>query len=228
MKNWNKAKAKTTNFSGLENQETEKELVRDLKIPPEWIHEIKANAFADLKLHWQQYRHLTLTEKWSEAHDVAIHNLIPSLIGNEHYDEAKKVLYPIATGAPQIPNWKTQGGLILDYLQLRDILGNRSDYPDVSDLDLNEDLVALLQKIPEYPSDEATMCMCISELSKQCAFLVKRMCEDDTRKYKWGKSIAPVLLRDLILPHDYKMDEAITTLYRTTEIDSEDDEAMVY
>lgn len=181
---------------------TEKDLVKKLLIPPEWIHEIKAYQTQMLSMHWQNYQHLSHTNLWYEAHKIAIEHLIPELIINERFDVIENILKNLKKGRKHICNWANQGGLLLDFFHIEKGC-NKPEMSRNEALHAHSALLEIITKLPFYPMETPKQIAAVSELSKRCYIFAKSLIHIIKPTYRGIIAVTSLKLDRLIMPADY-------------------------
>jgi len=113
----------------------EKFLIDELEIPKLWVYEakaIKARYQMDKEL---EVKNLINCEQYSIAHELVVKYIAPSFILKEKYEELEKILKilkPI-----NLPNWKENGDVYLNYVELKKSYDDVKKYFFKSDEDAN-------------------------------------------------------------------------------------------
>lgn len=200
------------------NVEMESELVNELCVSSLWIHYIKGNKCVMDKRYWEAYTHLSLTQRWLECHDIAMQHLLPTLLVNEQYEEMKIILYPIASGCDKIPNWKHQGGLMLDFIQLREMVQTTTpqEYSERY-LDVNEEIITIVRRFGEFPTATPELALCRMEMCRRClAFLNKFLINVSPMNASLLEA-ANSHFGELCLPSDQKIEFILSALRKNLQ-----------
>lgn len=198
---------------GNDNSEMESELVNQLRVSPVWIHHIKANMCLSSKRYWEAYTHLSFTQRWIECHDIAVQQLIPILMANDQFAEMKNILYPIASGSDRIPHWKNQGGLILEFLQLQELVSGTTEqgYKERY-LDVNEEIMSIIRRFSDFPTTSAELSLCVSEMSRKSVHLLSKFLKGVSPAYAYLTETEKYHIGDLVMPPDYKVELILSVL----------------
>ncbi|GJQ66844.1 hypothetical protein Trydic_g18599 [Trypoxylus dichotomus] len=181
---------------------SEYELANELLIPSLWIHEVKTCKAKFLRNHWLYYQHLSCTQKWRDAHKVAIDLLIPDLIINENFDVMYNILFNLEKGQEDICDWTNQGGLLLAFLRIAREC-SRSKMSKEHAMTTQSALLDVITKLPFYPMEGSKQIAAVSELSKRCYIFAKILLHFINPTYKGVITVANMELDKLIMPSDY-------------------------
>lgn len=187
-----------------ETEEEEKDLVEIFKIPPTWIHEVKALRCGEEQCHLEQYQHYVLTEDWQHASDIYAEHILPRLFINEEYDQLMKCANTIFPFSRSLLRWNNEIGLYKDYFELRKILNNTNDQ-EVSTHKVGEKLRSILARIESFKIKNNEQKLCIAELSRKSALLFKILYKTLDIEDFHNDFIR--MIEDLIMPPDYKQIE---------------------
>jgi len=105
-------------------------LTNTLHIPSSWIHRALALHAASSANHYSQVSHLLAAGDLSSAHSVLCTSVGPAAIITQEYDTLRELLGTFIGDSgvtPDIPNWRTGGGVYFDFIHLIDIAGPRGD-----------------------------------------------------------------------------------------------------
>lgn len=108
----------------VEYTEKEKFIVESLTIPEKWLCFAKAVRASAMGNHHVEVKYLLKAQQWSRAHDVMMQHIAPDLVINEHVDFLKSLLQQFEV-TRDIQNWKTQGEILLHFIQLNEQVGGR-------------------------------------------------------------------------------------------------------
>lgn len=181
---------------------TEKDLVKQLLIPPGWIHEVMSYKAKLLRQHWQNYQHLSHSQMWNDAHNMAIEYIIPDLIINEKFDIIRTILVSLEKGQKYITNWRNQGGLLLGFFKVAREC-NKSEIARYEALNTHSALLDIITRLPFYPMETSKQIAAASELSKRCYIFAKVLIKVIKPSYKGIAMVTSVELDKLTLPADY-------------------------
>lgn len=178
-------------------------LVNKIKVPPIWIHDVLANKAKLSKCHWAEFQHLLYAGSVHDCHEIAINKILPSLFANHQYGIAKQTLLELEESQEYIVDWQNRGGLLLEFLRLRESM-ERRDLKDQEKLtELQNVLFRLCQRIKYFPTETAEQTLCISEVSKECGGFLQSLFQENTDKR--NQILANTLcVEELIMPPDYK------------------------
>lgn len=99
--------------------EKEKFIVESLMIPEKWISFAKAVRASAMENHHLEVKYLLKAQQWSQAHDVMMRYLAPDLIINDQMKFLKSLLKQFEV-TRDIQNWKTQGEILLNFIELNE------------------------------------------------------------------------------------------------------------
>lgn len=97
----------------------EKFLLEDLSIPEKWIFWAKAVRAKALNNYQVELKYLLKAQQWSKAHGVMMQYIAPDLLINDQIDYLKSLLLQFAN-TNEIQNWKTQGEILLHFIELNE------------------------------------------------------------------------------------------------------------
>lgn len=108
-----------------ENDYSEKErfIVEDLHLPEKWLSYAKAVRAGLMGSHQVELKYLLKAEQWSKAHDVMMLHIAPELVINDQTEFLKSLLKQFET-TRDIQNWKTQGEVLLHFIELNEKVRN--------------------------------------------------------------------------------------------------------
>lgn len=190
------------NLDSILTDLSENQLVKELLIPPQWIHEIQSYKTGLLNMHWQNYQHLAYTKLWYEAHKIAIEHIIPDLIINEKFDIINSILRNLMKGHKYIRDWNGQGGLLVNFLNIAREC-NRTNMPKNEALKTHSALLEIINKLPFYPMATPKQIAAVSELSKRCVLIAKILLHIIQPTYRGLITVTTFELDRLIMPTDY-------------------------
>lgn len=99
--------------------EKEKFLIEDLHIPEKWIFCSKAVRAGAMNNHQVELKYLLKAQQWSKAHDIMMRHIAPDLVINDQVDYLKSLLLKFEV-TKEIQNWKTQGEILLNFIELNE------------------------------------------------------------------------------------------------------------
>lgn len=111
-----------------ENDYTEKEkfIIEALMVPEKWLSYAKAIRAGSMGHHQVELKYLLKAEQWSRAHDVMMQHIAPELVINDQTEFLKSLLKQFEA-TRDIQNWKTQGEVLLRFIELNDRVSNCLD-----------------------------------------------------------------------------------------------------
>lgn len=179
-------------------------LVNKLKVPTVWIHDALANKAKLSSSPWIEFQHLLYAQSYHNCHEVAIRHIIPNLLANQQHEVAKKILLQMEENHEYILSWKDQGGLLLEFLRLRDsVEENSREKNRGKTIRLQSALFKLCQRVKYFPTESAEQTLCISEVSKSCAEFLQTLFHEDGDKRSQIHANA-MCIEELVMPADYK------------------------
>lgn len=104
-------------------KEKEKFIVEELMIPEKWLSYAKAIRAGAMGSHHIEIKYLLKAQQWSKAHDVMMLHIAPDLIINDQIDFLKSLLKQFEV-TRDIQNWKTQGEVLLHFIELNERVRN--------------------------------------------------------------------------------------------------------
>lgn len=104
-----------------DNEYSEKEtfIVEYLLLPEKWLSYAKAIRAGAMGNHHVEVKYLLKAQQWSKAHEVMMQHIAPDLIINSQIDFLKSLLNQFEV-TKDIQNWKTQGEVLLHYIELNE------------------------------------------------------------------------------------------------------------
>lgn len=206
------------NRASKDNVMIEDLLVNNFKIPPKWIHTVLANKASS---HSEKYKHLILTDKWLQAHQIAIKHLIPDFISTGQCDKLSKVLKSLIPGKRCILHWNTQAGLVLDFLKIHETITVNKEHITEFDLrQLKTDLTGLCTRTKYFPIASLKQILAITELSRFLAILLYILYCDLQPFTRVNLESATNLISVLVMPPDYKQDELAKYIQHFLKLDN--------
>lgn len=97
----------------------EKFIQEELHMPEKWIFWAKAVRAKSLNNHQVELKYLLKAKHWAEAHDVLMKYIAPDLFINNQTDYLKSLLKQFEA-TNEIQRWKTQGEILLNFLELNE------------------------------------------------------------------------------------------------------------
>lgn len=199
--------------SEYDDVDLEYELVRSFKLPTDWVHFVKANKCSSMEKYWPLCKHLSLTRKWNECHEVIMNKILPDLIINEYYDIIEKILGTLYEGTEQISCWKVQGGLVLDFTKIRrSLVVDKNIKRKEHVYGIHGEVVDLCRRLLLYPKNTPQELVCGSEISKYALAYLKTLLivlGHDSENF-FGNLDAKI--EDFLMPPDYLIDEVIESV----------------
>lgn len=192
--------------------EAQSNLVNRMRVPPEWLHRVKAEKYLLLDKYFQAFNHFAHAQDYCRANEVLMEHLLPGLFINEQYDIIKTLIGAIEPGSKQILRWANDAALFSDFLTLQeDVITFRPE----NLLKLQMKLQSISDRIATFAVHTDQQKLCIAEMSKRCASVYKEL----FRKSGSGlfRSSYSDFVEALVMPPDYKQNEA---LYLIKESDS--------
>lgn len=89
-------------------------LTKDLKIPPQFIAQMKALYYKCQFDHKKSASLLLEAEKWAQAHDAYVEFIFPELVINEDQATLRQIIDKLKPHRKVIPNWYTNGANVFD------------------------------------------------------------------------------------------------------------------
>ena len=97
----------------------EKFIVDELRIPEKWLNYAKAVRAGAMGSHHLEVKYLLKAEQWSSAHDVMMQHIAPDLLINDQIESLKSLLQQFQA-TRDIQNWKTQGEILVNFIELNE------------------------------------------------------------------------------------------------------------
>ncbi|XP_074597966.1 nuclear pore complex protein Nup98-96 isoform X2 [Brevipalpus obovatus] len=89
-------------------------LTKDLKIPPQFIAQMKALYYKCQFDHKKNASLLLEAEKWAQAHDAFVEFIFPELVIDEDQATLRQIIDKLKPHRKVIPNWYTNGANVFD------------------------------------------------------------------------------------------------------------------
>ncbi|KAM7253943.1 hypothetical protein ACFE04_031625 [Oxalis oulophora] len=164
------------------SQESQRQFIEDLGVPPAWMHEAMAvyfNYHGDLT---KALEHFIGCENWQKAHSIFVTSIAHSLFLSGNHSEIWKVASAMEEYKSEIENWDLGAGIYISFFQLRSSL--EEDNNTMSELDSLE--------------NKNTACMdFLSHLNESLAVWGNRLPIDARVAYaKMAEEISDLLLYD--------------------------------
>lgn len=102
-----------------EYPEKERFLVEALLVPEKWLSYAKAVRAGAMGNHHVEVKYLLKAQQWSKAHEVMMQHIAPDLVINDQIDFLKSLLRQFEV-TRDIQNWKTQGEVLLHFIELNE------------------------------------------------------------------------------------------------------------
>ena len=99
--------------------EKEKFVLDDLMVPEKWLSFAKAVRASAMGNHHVEVKYLLKAQQWSRAHEVMMQHIAPDLVINDQVDYLKSLLKQFEA-TRDIQNWKTQGEILLHFIELNE------------------------------------------------------------------------------------------------------------
>lgn len=192
--------------------EAQSNLVNRMRVPPEWIHNVKAEKSLLRERYFHAFNHFAHAQNYCRANDILMVHLLPGLFINEQYDVIKILIATVEPGSREILRWANEAALFTDFLSLQeDVITFRPE--DVLKLQMR--LQSIGERIATFATRTDQQKLCIAEMSKRCATVYKEL----FRKSRGGLFNSPYsdFVEALVMPPDYKQNEA---LFLIKEFDS--------
>lgn len=196
------------------SQETDQEtlqsvnnLVNRMKIPPEWIHQVKGEKMILSERYFIAFNHLAHAKEYLKANDILIEHILPNLFINEQYEIIKNFIAQIESGADDILHWNIEAGLFLDFLDLQEKVISLN-FDDL--LRLQHQLQSIADRLSSFEIRNEQQKLCIAEMSKRCASVYEELCKKS--KSSLFKSVYAEFVESLVMPPDYKRNEALSLI----------------
>lgn len=97
----------------------EKFILEELMVPEKWLSYAKAVRAGAMGSHQIEIKYLLKAQQWSKAHEVMMSHIAPDLIINDEIDFLKSLLAQFEK-TRDIQNWKTQGEVLLHFIELNE------------------------------------------------------------------------------------------------------------
>lgn len=99
--------------------EKEKFVLESLKVPEKWLSYAKAVRAGAMGNHHVELKYLLKAQQWSKAHEVMMLHIAPDLVINQQMDFLKSLLMQFKV-TRDIQNWKTQGEILMNFIELNE------------------------------------------------------------------------------------------------------------
>lgn len=99
--------------------EQENFIVNELMVPEKWLSYAKAVRAGSKGNHHVELKYLLKAQQWSKAHDIMMQHIAPDLVINDQIDFLKSLLQQFEM-TRDIQNWKTQGEVLLHFIELNE------------------------------------------------------------------------------------------------------------
>lgn len=202
-------------ITDIDHTNIENQLVKNFKIPKEFLHQLKANKTIAVRNHWGTYKHLLYNKSWNNIHDVLSKEILPSLFLNEYYDIIESILTDLDLMSHKIMDWGHNGGVFLDFVKVRKALVVDKVVRTKEEAHkLYAFIYALCKRITFYNPKTSLEYVCCAELSKQSIAYFKTM--QDILNFDFQKiyETYDYLADDFKIPPDYRVEDALETLNR--------------
>ncbi|XP_044256345.1 nuclear pore complex protein Nup98-Nup96 isoform X2 [Tribolium madens] len=197
-----------------QTESIERELVKTFKIPPSWIHEVKATKAKLAGRYYEYFQHYIYMGEWQEANAAFVDNILPELFINEQYEYLNSFINKIQPYSNLLVNWNTQVGLVKEFLELQETLGGSSEVSSVGGK-----LSSLFRRINCFPTKNDKQKLFVVELSRKCALLFKIFHKSLDSQVFQTKFVD--ILNNLAMPPDIKHYEIFYLINKFTQEEPE-------
>lgn len=198
---------------GIDETNVENELVKELKIPLEFLHIIKSDKSVSAHNKWSTYKHLTFSQKWNDVHDLLTKEILPSLFINEYYDVIDNILTELDAVSRKIIDWRYHGGAFLDFVNVRKaIVVDKRVKTNEEAQKLYSFVNNLCKRLTYYRPKTALESVCCAELFKHSIAYFKTMKDILGLSFEKFYQSYDYLVDDFKIPHDYRIEDAIDTV----------------
>ncbi|XP_022915204.2 nuclear pore complex protein Nup98-Nup96 [Onthophagus taurus] len=190
----------------VRENDLEEILVRELCIPTEWIHEVKAHKSGILGKDWEAYRHFAKAGNWEKTLEMVINNIVPSLLINDHFDLVRYLLKDIEPGCRNLDNWESQGGLLLMFLDIHEKFSEKASI-DIEDAALIHSLLAnVCFGLNQFPTKTDAQFAGLAEIAKYC-HLYRELLYAQIPAIPFPITLPESQLTAIGMPPDYQMED---------------------
>lgn len=196
-------------------------LINQLNLPPAWLHSVMASKCRMAKDYCSEFQHLMYIGKFNLAHRVVMDRILPNLLINKEFDLVQKLLRKFEGNESSIQKWQYEGGLLLWFLIIRDVVTEQGLKSRETVMKLQHDLMDLCQKVKYFPRHTSELSVCISEVSKACGALLEVLLRKLDKYSNEKASCNAMSVEDLIMPPDYKLIDLDTCISDYFDIESD-------
>ncbi|XP_018566135.1 nuclear pore complex protein Nup98-Nup96 [Anoplophora glabripennis] len=193
--------------------DSQSDLVNRMRLPPEWIHGVKAEKSLLLQRHFHAFNHFAHARNYGKANDVLVQHLLPGLFINEQYDVIRILIAAVEPGSGEILRWANDVALFSDFLSLQeDVITFRPE--DLLKLQMR--LQSIGDRVATFDARTDQQKLCVAEMSKRCASVYKELFRK-SRTGLLGSSYSD-FVEGLVMPPDYKQDEALFLIKESNNV----------
>ncbi|XP_065225044.1 nuclear pore complex protein Nup98-Nup96 isoform X2 [Planococcus citri] len=182
-----------------------------LEVPVEWVYYAKAILASSQNRYREAAWYYVKAERWNEAHEIIMNNLVTNAIINESYAVVQDLLDEIVASERAISGWNHKGGIIYDYLtimnEINALMAEQSIETALVMEKLQPTMSSVCHKIKFFPTNTIKERLCQAEISKRMIQFIRTILN-----LQYGKAGPSVrffvsLVDQLPLPEDYRMQE---------------------
>ncbi|CRK89895.1 CLUMA_CG003627, isoform A [Clunio marinus] len=191
--------------------EKEEFVVKTLQVPEKWVSYSKAVRAGAMGNHHVELKYLLKAKQSSRAHEVMMRHIAPDLVINDQMDYLKSLLKQFED-CHDIQNWKTQGEVLLHFIELNEKFKTLNENMEDVDEDLFleqissklSDLCSIIRFFP-CPTSKHRLCQC--DISKQLAYIIRNFYANSSAYGSQACALMRTALERLPLPQEFAQQE---------------------